>query len=142
MARVNSDEVQTLLETGGDYDTENEPDLTPFIDSANALVSRVATCAETKGETLSSTELALIELWLAAHFYCITDRTYAEKKTLDSSAKFHGKTDKGLDFTPYGQTAKDMDPTGCLVEITSRKKARVLWLGRPPSEQTDYHQRD
>lgn len=142
MSRTNSSAVKALLLPGKDYDLDRAPSLTPFIDSASAIVSRVAACAIAKGEPLSSSELELIERWAAAHLYVCSDQTYASKSTEGASASFHGQTGMHFESSRYGQTALSLDFSGCLSAITEKRVASAAWLGRPPSEQTDYGDRD
>jgi hypothetical protein len=50
-----------------------------------------------------------------------------------------------LESTLYGQTALVIDHSGCLATITAGagpKTASAEWLGKPPSDQTDYEARD
>ncbi len=140
MARTSSILVQGVLEPGGDYN--GTTDLAGFIDTASVIVSRVATCAAKKDITLSSEELELIERWLAAHFYAMSDQPYLEKETERSRGKFQGQTKMHLEATKYGQTAMDVDYSGCLTNISKRLFARVDWLGKRPTDQLDILQRD
>jgi len=142
MARTDSDEVIALLTPGKDYDTVSTPSLTPFINAATAMVDRVATCATTRGITLTDAELTIVEAWLAAHLYCMSDQTYASKSTGGASGSFHGQTGMNIDATKYGQTAQDLDHSGCLSMIMKRSRARIKWLGKPQSEKIDYESRD
>ncbi len=142
MARTTSAEVVLVLRNGslgGDYDDTNSPDLTPFITAANLFTTRVAECATRKGITLSTAELLAIETWMAAHFYTKSDRVYQSKSTAGASGAFV------LDPVvpePYKSAAMEMDPSGCVAALLSRQRAGGYWLGRPPSEQTDYVDRD
>lgn len=141
MARTDADQVKGVLLL--DYDTRNSPSLTPFIRGASLIVDRVATCAIAKGKTLTAEELVEIETWLAAHAYAMSDQPYSEKKTEKAMGKFQGQTKMYLEATKYGQMAISLDPSGCLAAIASgRRRARVEWLGKVPSEQIDYVQRD
>lgn len=144
MARTSSASVQALLLPGRDYDTDDAPSLTPFIDTASAIVDDVDECATDRGYTLGSTRLELIERWLAAHFFQQSDQGYASKSTAGASASFHGQTKMYLESTKYGQTAVRLDKSGCLQAIASeeRKAVQADWLGKPPSTQTDYSERD
>lgn len=142
MPRTTEDAVEELLSAGGDYDTLNNPSLIPFIQTANVIVTRVVTCATEKGITLSTEERELIERWLSAHFYVMSDQTYAAKGTEGASATFHGQTGMNLDASKYGQTAKMVDYSGCLNAIGNAQRASLSWLGKRPSEQTDYSDRD
>ncbi len=138
MSRTTSASVQVILQN--DYRAGD--DLSGVIATANALTTRVATCAAAKGEDLSDVELELVERWLAAHYYAVSNRPYKAKRTADSSATFDGATGMGLNSTLYGQAALDMDASGCLAAITSRANVGVVWLGKPPGEQLRVDQRD
>jgi len=116
--------------------------LTPFVASASALVDRVADCAVKKGYPLSAVELDQIETWLAAHLYCQMDLLYQSKNTNRASATFQGQTGLSLDSTRYGQTAMNLDFSGCLSAIGKRQFASLAWLGKPPSQQVPVTQRD
>ena len=142
MARTTAAAVQALMLPGKEYDTANAPSLTGFIDTATAIVDRVDACATAKDITLTSAELELIERWLAAHFYAQSDKPYASKNTQGAGASFHGQTGMHLESTLYGQTALTVDYSGCLAAIGKRLRARLLWGGLPPSEQTDYVDRN
>lgn len=140
MARTTSLLVQALLR--GDWDGRTP--LGPYIDAATSIVDGVEGCAVTRDKTLTAIQLELIERWLAAHAYAMLDQTYASKSTGGASASFHGQTGLSLDGTKYGQMAQSLDPSGCLTAIAgaNRKTARMTWLGKPPSQQTDYRDRD
>lgn len=142
MARTDSDSVKAVLAPGGDYDLLNEPSLTPFITVANLIMNRVMTCASLKGVTISDDEALAMETWLAAHAYQASDQGYTSKSTEGASGSFMGQTGMGIDGTKYGQTALMMDPSGCLAAITRGSSASMMWLGKAPSAQTDYEDRD
>lgn len=144
MARTTSAAVQALLEPGQDYDTLTSPSLTPFIETASAMVDDAASCATDLGTPISTTRLELIERWLAAHYYVQSDQTYASKNTEGAGASFHGQTAMYLEASKYGQTAARLDPTGCLQSVAGaeRKSAGGFWLGKAPSSQTNYRDRD
>lgn len=138
--RTNSGAVQGVLEGGGDYNGTTS--LLPYIATANVMVSRAATCATNKGVTLTATELELMERWLAAHFYVCSDQTLAEETTERAKGVYHGSTGLYLDSSRYGQTAQSLDVSGCLAAIGKRQRVGVKWLGKRPSDQTDYVDRD
>jgi hypothetical protein len=139
MSRTTTLQVQALL--GADYDGVS--DLQQFIDTATVITNRVETYArEFRGTVLSSAELELIERWLSAHFYCQSDKTYSTKATSGASGSFSGQTAMGLDSTLYGQTAMRIDYSGALVKIDKGSVATGAWLGKPPSSQIPYNQRD
>ena len=142
--RTTSDAVIAVL--GDDYgflaDGETLPVLTPFIEAASAIVDRIVTCAATRDYTLSSTEQELIERWLAAHMFKLSDRQHVSRSTNGASASFGGQLGTGFEFTSYGQMALRLDPSGCLSSLDKRQTARMIWLGKPPSAQTPYEQRN
>lgn len=142
MPRTTATLVKGVL--GDDYgprEDGTEPNLDPYIDSATVVVDRVNSCAATKGYTLSTTELEIIERWLAAHMYALSDKPIIRSVTADSSATYAGQTGLRLDFTSYGQNAKLLDPSGCLENVDRKKRASVVWLGKNPSDQIPYRDR-
>lgn len=133
--RIQEEDVRSLI------DTDSDKLIGPFIMTANALVDYVVT-QDTDG-ILTTAMKAEIEKYLAAHFYEHLDPQYAQKKTGDASATFQGEWGKGLDGSSWGQTAQTLDLTGTLTAIKNgRKRVGLTWLGLPPSEQTDYVNRD
>lgn len=144
MARTTSIAVINILRRGtegGDYDDVNNPDLVPYIDTASALIDRVVTCAAAKGKSLTSVEAELLERWMAAFAYAMSDQTYASKSTSKASASFKGQSGMGLDANNYGQMAKGLDPSGCLAAIFAKKMAGGFWAGKTESEAIDYEDR-
>jgi hypothetical protein len=140
MARTTSAAVKLVLQD--DYDSVNTPSLVPFIDTATAVVTRVAACATRKSWTLSSTELELIERWLAAHFYCQGDPSYSARSTAGASGSFAGVFGMGLDNTRYGQQAQMVDSSGCLTALAKRRVASAAWLGKTDREKLTWDQRN
>lgn len=130
--------VQEIL--ANDYDGETS--LNPFIETASAIVDRVAACAIRRSKTLTPGELELVERWLAAHFYCMSDPQYAAKSTDAASATFTGQTGMRIESTRYGQTALTVDYSGCLDMLNKRQTVAVKWLGKPASQQIPYDQRN
>lgn len=129
MARVGSSDVSPLI---WDYDTAVS--LTPFITTATIVVDRLS-ALDTKSE-LSSDTLAEIEKYLAAHFYTHQDPRLASESTGNVSGSYESMS--------YLQTAMMLDSTGNLKKIIEGKNVRVgmKWLGKPPSDQIDYVDRD
>jgi len=108
--------------------------LTPFIDTACSLVNRIST-KDTAGE-LTSTDLELIERYLAAHYYTLADPLYVSKSTGGASGSFRDRS--------YYEAAKALDSTGLLaaLELPTRPRAGCTWLGKPKSLQINYEDRD
>ena len=126
--RIEEADVRNLIET--------DPDLSmvPFIRAATLIVDRVITCADDRGFTIADDEAAIIEMYIAAHLYSLRDPQYMSKSTERASASFMARD--------WLAAAKLLDPSGCLESITSQKRARMKWLGKQPSLQTDYEDRD
>ncbi len=143
-SRTNSDAVIALLQDDyGPLADGTLPDLTPRIESASVTVSRVKTGAlSAKGISMSFEELEIIERWLAAHLYAVTDKPYQSKTTGGASASFNGQTGMGFESTLYGQTAMNLDYSGVLTNINKRQFARSAWLGKPRSEQLSWEDRN
>jgi hypothetical protein len=145
VARTTSDAVRAVLRPGsqgGDYDDANSPSLAPFIDAASAMVDDAAACAADQDVPLPAARQELVERWLAAHCYCLSDRTFASRSTLGASASFAGQTGMNLDATFYGQQAMALDSSGCLRALGAGNRAAATWLGKAPSAQTPYIDRD
>lgn len=140
MARTNAQAVQGILLK--DYDNVDKPSLSPFIDTASSIVDDLVSAAGDRGITVSAAKAELIERWLAAHCYVQSDQTFAEKETERASAAYHGVTGMRLESSKYGQTALAIDTSGILNSLSSGMTVRALWLGKPPSQQVPYHNRD
>jgi hypothetical protein len=134
--RTTEEEVQQLLLA----EYNDGDDLNIFIKQANAVTSAIAT-ADTDS-LLSSTMLELIECNLTAHFYKLTDRQLQSENAGDASGQYAGEFGKGYESTSWGQMAIILDVTGYLKKQQKSTKASVLWLGKAPSDQTDYTDRD
>jgi hypothetical protein len=133
--RTTPDAVRAVLQR--DYDAKGRPSLNRQVQTASAVVSRVDACAKAKNVTLTAEELELIECWLAAHFYAVSDKPYASKNTLNASGSFHGRTDMSLDATLYGQQAQVVDYSGCLTAISKHAEANAFWAGKEPKDWKD-----
>lgn len=145
MPRTTAGAVRSILGEGEDgyqYDSETEPSLTSFIETASAITDDVQACAVAKGGGHTAARLELIERWLAAHFYCVMDPTYQERWTGKAKGIYQGRSGMYLDSTRYGQHAQILDGTGCLAALGNSKRVRLAWLGKRPSEQLPYWQRD
>ncbi len=138
MPRTTPGEVEGAL--GDDYACGRP--LTIFIRMASSFVDRVVECATRKGFTHTATELKDLETLVAAHAYQASDPGYASKTTAGASASFLGQAGMKFDATRYGQLAQTMDASGCVAALGQRKTATMDWLGKPPSEQIPYDQRD
>ena len=133
--RVREEQVRALI------DDDTTIRMAPFIDTANALTDFVAN--QDSASLLTSALKTQIELYLAAHFYEHRDPQPIQESTMKASATYQGKLGEGLKSSKWGQTAVALDVTGTLASLSAgRKTASVMWLGLPPSSQTDYELRD
>lgn len=134
--RVTPEEVAALLR---DYDESISLD--PFIEIANIVTDDVA--AQDTGSTLSSARLIAIEKYLAGHFYRGRDHALADETTGDASGRYTEQFGKSLAGTPEGSRAIFLDTTGYLRKLSDGKvTVGGSWLGKVPSAQTDYVDRD
>ena len=144
--RTTETAVKTIL--GTQYDSLRVPEVYPYMEAAGVMIDRMIECATERGITHSTAELEIIERWLSAHFYGQMDQMFSSKSTEGASASFQGQWAKYLDNTRYGQMAMKLDKSGCLELIgadtgeTGRRVAGASWLGKVPSAQTDYVDRD
>lgn len=136
MARTTEDAVKLLLLA--DYDSQVNPSLIPFIDSASALVDSAVVCAKAKNQPLDTDRQEIIERWLAAHAYTCSDPTYREKQTQSARGVFMGSSGMALQSSRYGQMAMMLDPSGCVASLSNQNQGQAFWLGTRPSEATDY----
>lgn len=137
MTRTTSNAVRAIL--GNHYDGTTS--LEPFIDTATAIVDKIATCATARSVTLGSTLLERIECWLAAHYYAHADQLMQSEGVGRGQATYQGQTGKFYESTQYGQAALGMDLSGCLASF-GRQPIRMNWLGKAVSDQTAYEDRD
>jgi hypothetical protein len=133
--RTNHKMVEDVLQQCWDDTTK----LDRYIKAASLIVDRVETCAISRDKALTASELKEIETWLAAHFYTKMDPTYTSRSTDGASGSF--VRDPKVP-EPFKDGALMLDYSGCLVAILEKRRVSVGWMGRPPSEQTDYIDRD
>jgi hypothetical protein len=111
--RTTADAVKGIIET----DDDTFPNLAPFIEAANQLVTD---CCLSSG--YSAAKLERIERWLAAHFYAIEDPRITQEITGPIQASFGTKLDLGFDVTTYGQQAMRLDTDGNLAALNNSMK--------------------
>lgn len=87
-------------------------DLSPFIQTANVLVNQHVL----GGVGVTTALLFEIELYLAAHFFTVSDERggLIRSETGESSDAYGVKPGQGLTMTRFGQQAVALDPTGSL----------------------------
>lgn len=128
----------TELAVQGIVKTKSSIDLDPFIETANALVTKHCTDS---GFTVA--DLELIERYLAAHFYCIREPRTTRERANIASRETQSRVDIGFDVTHYGQMAMRLDWSGALAALNQQAKkgaisAGVTWIGMTPTELSDY----
>lgn len=134
-------EVQGILT----HDYDGVTALDPFIKIAYNLTKRVRQCAIDNEEPLTVDELKALQPWIAAHLYKYTaDRQFQQRSVqgVTVGGGFTGQTAMYFEGTTYGQTALNLDVSGCLIAIIKRQTAKFDWLGKPHSEQVPYWDRD
>lgn len=132
MPRTTAPSVKAVL--GQNYDTRNNPSLSPYIDTASALVDEVVRLAADYSRVLSAHTAELIERWLAAHYYTVMDPLYVSQGTLSSSGSFNPRS--------YKDVAIELDTTGILAGLLKQNRAGGEWLGKTASEQLSWDQRN
>lgn len=139
--------IGVLNDDYGAREDGTDPDLTPYIATASVLTDRIAARATENELTVTDAELEIVERWLAAHFFKVSDRPASFMTVGKSQTTFDGKTAMYLQSTLYGQTAALLDPTGYLAELeaesegSGRKAVTVFWGGKRYSQRTPYEQR-
>lgn len=128
MARTSPVLVKKILEEH--YNGKSSLD--PFIQTAGSLVDKVST--NDTGSLLSSSDLELIERWLAAHFYWHSDQILRSEADGRASGAYQGRTEMIFLSSHYGQTALALDVTGYLAYLQrqaqeGRKRATAVWGG-------------
>ncbi len=144
--RTTAAAVQAVL--GDNYGAKVDgslPDVTTFIGMANPLIDRVVQIAAQKISpiVLSTAEQEVLERLMAAHFYCLSDPIYTSRNTSSASGQFQvGTPDEGFGATEYGRQAMAFDYSGCLKQLSLKRRAAATWLGKPVSAQIPYVDRN
>ena len=135
--RTTEQDVRDLL-----TDSHADIRIEPFIGLASDLTDEVS--SNDSDSELSSGRLTLIEKLLACHFYSLADPSTRNEKAGKAADEWDiGKGEMGLEETKWGRQALVFDTTGYLRQIAQGVfKATLEWGGLPPSEQTDYLDRD
>lgn len=116
-------------------DVDEGVDVTPFIRAATMLTTR-ACGASGYTDDGEDSEMEVIERWLAAHFYQISNNPLAFARAGSVAASFQYKVNYDLRNTEYGQQAMMLDTAGNLAALNNanqtRKKVTIGgdWLGR------------
>lgn len=125
--------------------------LDPFINAANELVTEA--CAPltvtdpvtgTVSLAYSDVRLAMIETWLAAHFYAMRDPRMTSVAPTGLSVSYENRVDLGFNLSRYGQQAMRLDTRGGLAALDAKikkggkGKLGFYWLGSctPPERRS------
>jgi len=110
-------------------------DVTPFIETANAMVTQHCTSS---GYTAATLEL--IERWLAGHFYRVYNAGLTGEGAGSVRATYRSRVDLALNVTHEGQQAMLLDYAGNLAQLNKAivdGEASVFalqWLGAEDGE--------
>jgi len=130
--RTTDEAVEAIIEV------DEAISLTPFIEAASQIVTKVCT-----NTGYDATDLELIERWLSAHFYAIRDPRYLVERAGSVLAEYQNKVDLGFDVTTYGQQAMRLAFYGELGRLNDQIKTgkkqviSVSWVGKLRSEDID-----
>ncbi len=122
-------QVQKIVATDVTIVGSDGSGLSAFIDTANNLVTQICTGSGYTAETLE-----LIERWLSAHFYSISDTRRASEQAGSVQESVQYKLGLNLQVTIYGQQAMLIDTAGNLGALQKRlalglAKPGIIWLG-------------
>lgn len=110
--RVTEADVRAIIDT-----VLTDPEILPYINSANVWVNTVAEPIPLAEEVLFE-----IERWMSAHMIAMTQERMAKEEGAGGAyIKYVGEWGKGLDQTPYGQMVIGLDPTGTIADLVKRK---------------------
>lgn len=139
MARTTAELVAGVIEV----DSVGVPSLTPFIEAASALVTRVCDPEYDLDDTDDVNLLTQVETWLAAHFYGIRDKPIASEGVGPVNASYQYKLGLILASTMHGQTAMSLDVSGALAKYSKElekgqnNRVGVTWLGSDCEESSE-----
>lgn len=144
MSRASENDVRDVISFNPELPL---PDMSPYIRTAATLVDKVE--SNDSSSLMDNADLKEVEIYLAAHCYAHKDLQFTKSKAGESFAEFQtGTPGKGfLDSTMWGRMAVGLDETGYLAKLNKQSingkfTLTVSWLGKPPSTQIDYVDRD
>jgi len=116
MARVTEDQVRSLAQ-------KSDADASIAITTANIMVD-----SNLASTSLSEDVLKMIELYLAAHFLCVSvdNGPLASKALGEAKESYHNVYEAGLKSTRFGQQALLFDTTGTLAALTAKAEKPTL----------------
>ena len=127
MARTDSTKLATLIALDSLVSSD------AAILTANELVTE-----KCNDSGYSESRLELIERYLAAHFYAIRVKQTKSEKVDVITVNYIGVTGMGLNYTPWGQTAMQLDTAGSLRNLNngySSSEIGITYLGNMSTDQ-------
>jgi len=110
MAYTNETQVRAIHKG-----VEVSEDLSIYIETANSIVEDIL------GDLgYTTTKLALIEAWLAAHFYAISSKETSMETASSVSEQYQYKLGLFLSNSMYGQQAMAIDTSGKLANLNKQ----------------------
>lgn len=109
--RVDDVNLRSILKCGASVD------LLIFMQSANTIVDDFLSTS-----SLSTGSLKLIETYIAAHLYTVTEErgSLASETIGDATEKYHNTYKAGFGSTRFGQQAIVLDTTGTLARESAK----------------------
>lgn len=132
MARTTQEAVEEII------DNDEAKDLTPFIETANALVEeKLATVTRSDGTLYhDDIRLELIERWLSAYYFALHSPRSVSEQAGPVLERTESKAELGFDLNKYGRAAMQLDTSGTLAMLNQQNNkgqgpggARLVWLG-------------
>jgi hypothetical protein len=139
--------AQVQEELGSNYGPRADgslPDLQQQINRATLFVNQaVAQAVQMQRIVPDGPTQDQLILLVACHFYCNQDPLKQSKSTGGASASYvsAGSTLDG-EGQRYKREAIELDPSGLVNAMLNRKVATAIWMGKPPSQQIPYDQRN
>ncbi len=106
-SRITVDELKEVVEAG-------DKDISIFIETAALVVAE-----DLSGADLTDARKRLIELYLAAHFFAVTEERggLVRSSTGDGAETYADVYGKSFNSTRFGQQAISLDTTGVLANL-------------------------
>lgn len=133
-ARTTNKQVEQLLGDNWDECTS----VAPYVRAASALVDQIVLCAARRKKVLPDEDLAIIETWIAAYRYTLTDPLFTSRSTAGASGSFANgdSTLMGIQ-NRYKRGAIESDWSGCTNAVLNRLVAGFSSLGTPTACEPD-----
>ena len=98
-------------------------DLYVFMQSANVIVDDLLSTS-----SLSTGVLGLIEMYIAAHLYTVTEErgSLAAETVGDATERYHNTYKAGFGSTRFGQQAVVLDSTGILARESAKAEKSAI----------------